>query len=115
MKHVDDDKNELAARLRWAREHAGLSQGQAAKMLGIHRPTISQIEGGQRSVKAEEIKTFAELYDVKEDWLLIGESSLTGSADPDVELAARELSKLKKCDLDAILKLIKAVRTRRDK
>jgi len=113
MTSDESKRNDCASRLRWARENAGLSQGQAAKMLGFHRPTISQIEAGQRAVKVEELNKFAELYDVKEDWLLSGDVSF--SKDPTIELAARELSKLKKDDLEKILKLIQAVRTRRDK
>ena len=39
----------VAERLRLAREQAGLSQGQVARLLGKHRPTISEIEAGTPS------------------------------------------------------------------
>jgi len=100
----------IAERLRWARDQAGLSQGQAARALGLHRPTISQIEAGERRLKADEIKMFADLYDVREAWLLNGESVLPGEQDPRIELVARELSKLKENDLDAILRLVQVLR-----
>jgi transcriptional regulator with XRE-family HTH domain len=99
-------KAEIGKRLRCAREQAGLSQGQVAGILGVHRPTISQIEAGQRGVKAEEVSQFAELYDVKEDWLLRGDEAFANETDPRIELAARELSKLKQEDLDTILRLM---------
>lgn len=56
-------------RLRQARELAGLSQGQVARMLNVHRPTISEIEAGNRRVSAEEIARFAEVYEVGIEWL----------------------------------------------
>lgn len=104
------DKKNLAVRLRWAREQAGLSQGQVAERLGVHRPTVSQIEAGDRNVRLDEIDKFAELYGVSRDWLVDGDSVLSGESDPRIELAARELSKLKREDLDAILRLIQVLR-----
>jgi transcriptional regulator with XRE-family HTH domain len=59
----------VAERLRIAREQAGLSQGQVARILGLHRPTISEIEAGRRRVTAEETATFARLYEVSVAWL----------------------------------------------
>ncbi len=111
---TENAKKEIADRLRLAREQAGLSQGQVARILGLHRPTISQIEAAQRALKAEEVQQFAKLYDVKEAWLLHGESVLPGKQDPRIELAARELSKLKKKDLDSILQLMQILRARQD-
>jgi len=90
----------IAGRLRAAREQAGLSQGQVAKLLQVQRPTISEIEAGRRKVPAEELARFAVIYDVSVSWLATDESEVP---DPAVELAARELAKLKKEDLDSVL------------
>lgn len=49
----------ISERLRWAREQAGLSQGQVAQRLSVHRPTISQIEAGERNVRIEEMQQLA--------------------------------------------------------
>jgi transcriptional regulator with XRE-family HTH domain len=89
-----------------AREHAGLSQGQIAKLVGYHRPTISEIEAGRRKVTAEEISTFAKYYGVTVNWLLDD----SGKDDPMVELAARELSKLKKSDLERFLRILRSMK-----
>jgi transcriptional regulator with XRE-family HTH domain len=83
--------------------------------MDLHRPTISEIEAGRRSVKAEEISRFADLYDVRRDWIVGGESVLPGENDPRIELAARELRRLKPKDLDAILRLIQILRTPRSR
>ena len=103
----------IGERLRWAREQAGLTQSQIARMLDYHRPTISQIEAGQRIVRPDEIARFASLYGVQEKWIIRGDSGLAAPGDARVEIAARELAKLRKEDLDAILKVIKVMRTSR--
>jgi transcriptional regulator with XRE-family HTH domain len=107
-----DDSNAkreaIANRLKAARERAGLTQGQVAKKLGLHRPSVSEIEAGRRGVSAEEIAAMAKLYNVGADWLIDAEDS-----DPvrdRLELAARELSKLKKKDLDRLLDLLGSLR-----
>ena len=106
----DDRKNLIAGRLREARLLAGLSQGQVAKLMGLHRPTISQIEAGDRNVSAEEIARFAELYEVGVAWL----AGSKASENPRMELAARELAKLKPDDLDALLGILTALRRKED-
>lgn len=107
MDNLESKRGEIAIRLRAAREQAGLSQGQVAKMLDYQRPTISEIEAGRRKASAEEIARLAEIYDVSPDWLLHDRPAM---ADPKVELAARELSKLKSEDLDTVLKLLRTLK-----
>jgi DNA-binding XRE family transcriptional regulator len=46
----------IARRLKEARKLAGLSQGQVAKMLGLHRPSVSEMEAGNRRVSADELR-----------------------------------------------------------
>lgn len=96
----------LHDRLRLAREQAGLSQGQIARIMQYHRPTISEIEAGRRKVTGSEISAFARHYGVGVTWLL-NESQ---EEDPVVELAARELSKLKKADLDRFLRILRSMK-----
>lgn len=103
--------NEVAQRLRLAREQAGLSQGQVARMIEVHRPTVSEIEAGRRRVKAEELVLFARIYEVSVDWLT-GAASDSEDIDDRVTLAARELAKLKAEDLDRLLRLLATMRRR---
>lgn len=111
MNEVKDNKRALvASRLREARKMAGLSQGQVAKMLELHRPTISEIEAGNRRVSADELSKFAELYDVTVSWLLAETAEQLTTDDPRLQLAARELSKLKPDDLDRLLRLLASMR-----
>ena len=81
--------------------------------LNYHRPTISQIEAGQRVVRPDEIARFASLYGVQETWIIHGDTGIAANQDARVEIAARELAKLRKEDLDTILKVIKVMRSNR--
>lgn len=107
----ESNKVAIASRLREARKTAGLSQGQVAKLLGMHRPTVTEIEAGNRKVNADELMRFAETYDVTVPWLLGEMPEQLHADDPRLQLAARELSKLKPADLDRLLRLLASMRS----
>jgi transcriptional regulator with XRE-family HTH domain len=98
----------IAKRMREAREAAGLSQGQVAKKLHMHRPTISEIEAGRRRISASEIALFAELYGVSTEWLISG--STENATDTRLLIAARELSKMSDSDIDRLMKMLRMLR-----
>jgi transcriptional regulator with XRE-family HTH domain len=110
MSEPDDKKALIAERLKQARTLAGLSQGQAAKKLGMHRPTISEIEAGNRNVTAPELGRFAELYDVDLAWLSGAGADKLDPADERLQLAFRELKKIKPEDLDKLMRALAALR-----
>ena len=83
----------VAERLKEARKLAGISQGHVAKILGLHRPSISGMESGKRRVSAYELARLAEIYDVGVPWLLGEAPETLDPQDPRLELAARELTK----------------------
>jgi transcriptional regulator with XRE-family HTH domain len=60
----------LGQRIRQIREHLGLSQQTLAEKLCISRPSISQIENGDRKVSAEELKKMAGIFNLSVDALL---------------------------------------------
>lgn len=62
----------LARRLRRARKATGLSQAEVGKRLGLHRPSISEMEAGRRGVQAEELWEMANIYNADLYWLLDG-------------------------------------------
>lgn len=102
------DSSLLPTRLRDARTLAGLTQKQAAAILGVHRPTISEIEAGRRQVSAQELQKFAKAYDVSTSWLL-GEGADDAYSDR-VQLAARALGKLDQDDLDRLMSVLSSMR-----
>ena len=107
-----DKKRIIAARIREARAAAGLTQGQVGHFLGLHRPSVSEIEAGNRSVTAEELVRLAELFDVDVAWLGGEGADAVDPHDNKLQLAARELQKLKPDDLERLLKIIASMRTR---
>ncbi len=104
------DKFEIAKRLKLARELAGLSQGQAAKKLEMHRPTISEIEAGRRNVKSDELGAFARLYGVEISWLAEGTIDQS-KIDKSILAAARELSSMNDTDINTLINTIKMIKS----
>src|SRR4051812_45529481 len=103
------EKQGLADRLREARELAGLSQSQVAKLQDLHRPAISEIEAGRRVVSANELARFASIYGVSTEWLL-GNAPEAGTEDRQLLMAARELSKIGEDDFNRLMKVIQILR-----
>jgi transcriptional regulator with XRE-family HTH domain len=110
MNENSDVRTVMAERIRKAREMSGLSQAQAAKILGLHRPSVTEIEAGNRKISAEEITKFSGLYKVDVSWLLGDSEDQLDPNDGRLQLAAREIKKLKPEDLETILKVIASIR-----
>jgi transcriptional regulator with XRE-family HTH domain len=88
---------------------AGLSQAQVANILGLHRPSVSEMEAGRRKVSADELAKLSEIYSIDIEWLAGAATEDTGG-DERVRFAARQLAKLKADDLDTVLNLLNALR-----
>ncbi len=97
-----EDLPGIGARLRQAREAAGLTQDQVAKLLGLPRPAISEMESETRRVSAGELKQLARLYKVSMEWLT-GEPA---SKNDNIKIAARKLSSLRKKDIDTVMRIV---------
>jgi len=107
---MDELRKKIASQLTIARKQAGLSQAQLAKLIGIHRPSITEIEAGRRKVSAEELAKYADICGVSVGWI-IGESrDSAGTGKDGIALAARELSSLDKKDLDKVIKLLQSMK-----
>lgn len=100
----------LASRIREARKAAGLSQSQVAGLLGLQRPSVTEIESGNRRVSGEELASLAELFEVSLEWLLGSGGEQDAEHVARAQLAARELAKLKPADLDRLLELLSSMR-----
>lgn len=77
---ADTNLSTLGAKLRHARMLRRLTQEAAATKLGMARTTVVAIEAGKRAVSSQELRQFAEVYDIEEGELL-------AEADSDVDLA----------------------------
>lgn len=103
----------VASRLREARKMAGLTQGHVAEEMNLHRPTISEIEAGNRSVTVQELMKFAEIYEVDVAWLAGEGAEKLDPHDDRVQLAFRDLEKLSEADLDKLMTALAAIKRRR--
>jgi transcriptional regulator with XRE-family HTH domain len=116
MEQQPESKRQIIAeRVREARRMSGLSQGQVAKMLGLQRPSVTEMEAGNRGVSAEELAKLAEVYDVSVSWLLGEGAERSDAKDARLQLAARELTKLKPEDLDRLMAILAALREQEGK
>jgi transcriptional regulator with XRE-family HTH domain len=99
----------IATRIREARKMAGLSQSQVANLMQMQRPSISEIEAGNRKVSAEEVSQFAALFSVSVSWLMGEGEEKVDLKNTQLQLAAREIQKLKGQDLEQLLRLLAAI------
>ncbi|MBS1492228.1 MAG: helix-turn-helix transcriptional regulator [Bacteroidetes bacterium] len=107
---MEEKKQEIASRLSLARKQIGLSQSQVAKMLNMSRPTISEIEAGRRSVTAEELVEFSNIYKVEIKWLSCIDDTANTLVDK-LSLQFRELEKLKKEDFDKVISILQSLKS----
>lgn len=106
-----DEAQQLARRLREAREFMNLSQQFVSEQTGIPRSAISDIERGGRRVESLELKRLADLYRMPVSYLL-GDSAppmdeLAGAAaprEPTVEALARTASEMDEKEREEVLR-----------
>ena len=60
----------LGSKIKIIREYLELSQERVAKLLGINRVSISQIEHGERKISADEIAKLSRIFNMPSDVLL---------------------------------------------
>jgi transcriptional regulator with XRE-family HTH domain len=97
---MDEQRTQMAKRLRDAREYLGLSQDDVAGALGISRPAVTNIESGARKVEALELDKLAKLYGRPVQFLLTGEEPVAG--DEGIHFLARAIHGLSEHDLDEV-------------
>jgi transcriptional regulator with XRE-family HTH domain len=57
----------IGRKIKEFRKALGISQQELADTLGVSRPTVSQIENGERKICAEEIKKLAKIFNISAD------------------------------------------------
>lgn len=102
--------NELGTRLKKAREYLGLTQDDVAKLMGVSRVIITNIETGTRKVSAEELSKLSKIYGWKMEELLEGEKE-----EKNIPMFARSFGELSKEDQEEIINLIKFKKMYKDK
>jgi len=60
----------IGVRIKELRSQKGISQQRLAELLDVSRPTISQMENGERKISAEELDCLAKIFNISVDSLL---------------------------------------------
>ena len=100
----------LYERIKEARTELHLSQDYVAKILGVNRTAIVEIESGKRKVSADELSKFSELFQIPADELLNGRST-----EMPVQMFARRFGALDEADQQEILNLIEFKRMMKER
>ena len=99
-----DERANIGARLREARDYLGLSQQEVATALSLPRTAVSMMESGQRGVDSLELKALAKLYQ-RPITFFTGEEEVLGSdVGADVALLAKQVAKLSDQDRSELLR-----------
>jgi transcriptional regulator with XRE-family HTH domain len=106
----DEQRVQMAARLKEAREYLGLSQDQTAMVLKISRPAVSNIESGARKVEAVELDQLSQLYGRSVSYFLSGVDTDQTPSDK-VAFYARTLKDLSKRDLNEVARFADFLRS----
>lgn len=91
----------LGTRLKDVREDLGLTQENVAKLMGVSRVIITNIETGTRKVSAEELSKFSKIY----GWTM--EELMEGANTQNVPAFTKAFKELSGEDQNEILNLIK--------
>ena len=67
---ASDDQNKTISRIIDLRESHDWSQKDLADRMNMNKVTMNKIENGNRAISNEELKKFAQLFDVTTDYLL---------------------------------------------
>lgn len=100
-------------RFREAREMAGLSAGQAAKYLNFALSDLLKIETGEIKVSDDQMQKLASFYEVDLDWLKDDNLDSNVTYLGNLQIAPRELEKIKPEELPKLLQILSAIKNRR--
>lgn len=86
-------KQKLAERIKKMREDREISQEGLASKLGLPRPSISQLESGQRDISSIELAKLAKIFEISVDDLLSPDLDEKGCKDMKKETKAPKFNK----------------------
>jgi transcriptional regulator with XRE-family HTH domain len=105
----DEQRLQMAARLREFREYLGLSQDEVAAALKLSRPAVTNIESGSRKVEAVELDQLSKLYGHPVSYFLSGGEADQTSPEK-VAFYARTLKGLSEKDLTEVARFAEFLR-----
>lgn len=67
-----DDGREIGARLKWVREHLGMSGVEFGTKIGLSQSKIADLERGKTKISIEVMNLLEREYGISRDWLIDG-------------------------------------------
>jgi len=107
----EPDRQALGERLKEAREYMGLKQ-EDAKVLGIPRSALSNIEAGVRKVDAIELARLAKLYQRPVAWFTGEDPEATSEVAKEVAHVARAAATLSQQDRQELARFADFLKSR---
>ena len=105
-----DEAQDLASRLKDAREYLNLSQQFVADQTGLPRSAISDIERGARRVDSLELKRLAALYRLPPSYFLGNDDLEEAGSDPTASALARTTRDMAEPEKQQLLKFAQFLR-----
>jgi transcriptional regulator with XRE-family HTH domain len=99
-----NERENIGARLKEAREYLGLSQQEVATALNLPRTAVSMMESGQRGVESLELKALAKLYQRPVAYFTGEDEELGAGVGADVAMLAKQVSKLSDQDRGELMR-----------
>jgi transcriptional regulator with XRE-family HTH domain len=109
---AESDRQALGERLKEAREYVGLKQDDVAKVLGIPRSALSNVEAGTRKVDAIELARLAKLYQRPLAWFTGEDPDATSEAAKEVAHVARAAATLSQQDRQELARFADFLKSR---
>jgi transcriptional regulator with XRE-family HTH domain len=109
---TEPDRQVLADRLKEAREYVGLKQEDVAKILGIPRSALSNIEAGTRKVDAIELTRLAKLYQRPVAWFTGEDPTVASDVAKEVAHVARAAATLSHQDRQELARFADFLKSR---
>ena len=92
---ADNFNKRLGGKIKKLRDQTGLSQEDLASSLKINRVAVSQIESGQRRMRAEEIAMLSKIFNITSDVLLNIEKDITVVFEEKAEASVKKKSEVR--------------------
>lgn len=71
---ISQEKQQMAAKIRFIREHAGYTQERFADLLGISVSALKKLESGENQISPTGLRQMSEKMDLPADWILFDKS-----------------------------------------
>lgn len=105
---MNQQLQEIGARLKQARIAKNLTQGQLAEKAGISVSFLSNLENGRQAMNIQTLSTLLDILNVSADWLLNnGTDSANHAAALEIE---KELASCTPKERDAVIRLIRLMK-----